>query len=157
MSNKGKSIKNPCAELPPFDTLRFTPQEAALIQEMQAPVAHKHRAAACLKYGIRRQLAMKQRDLRALGLVGCRRISAWMMDSFASLDGRFRVLARDERVEGRLPYRLSVPGFFSTRYELWSDGRLVAESQDLAQAINWLVLKVKGRQALNAGLFAATR
>ena len=95
--------------------------------------------------------AFSARALDELGLVGTRRISCWVLDSFASLCGRFMMLAREEHEEHGTPMRFrTVLGLH--RFELWADGKLVATTKNSYLALNWLVMKTQGRSALHLPL-----
>jgi hypothetical protein len=77
-----------------------------------------------------------------LKIRGERRISCWVHDTFHSLDGRFKIVTRNEHVEHNTPYRLRFGSEQMYRTELWADGVLVAECTCLNLAINWLLLKI---------------
>ena len=114
-----------------------------------------HSPVAPTLSSLQRNFGFKEKDLEKLGLVGCRRVTCFAYDSFASHCGRFMLIARDEHVEQNMPMRLCF-GFDLSRTEMWADGKLVAKTTNMSQAVNWLMLKMHGRAFLTESLLAKT-
>ncbi len=101
--------------------------------------------------GLQDNYAFSERDYDELGIVGARRLSALINDSYASKCGRFLVIARDEYMEFNIPIRIQIDKDLY-RKELWADGELVAKTRNDHLAVNWLVLKTKGAGHLSEPL-----
>jgi len=161
-ATKPRARRKACAAPAPAPViLEKTPErlelEAHLVRQLKTRCGRQGHSPKAPQVGsLQHSYAFSARALDELGLVGTRRVSCWSNDSYASLCGRFMMIARDEHDEQNTPMRLRF-GYDLSRTELWADGKLVATTRNGYLAANWLVMKMHGRAALSQDLLPYPR